>query len=117
MCDSRLVRRCTANRCRRQPGAEGGCAVRSARTMGETRSHGVSLVSVVVIGLNEEERLRDSLEAGFANKPRGIDIEVIYVDSGSTDRSVQIASAVPGVQVLHLPGPERSAARARNFGL
>jgi glycosyltransferase involved in cell wall biosynthesis len=85
--------------------------------MGDTRSQTRPLVSVVVIGLNEQERLQESLEAVFAHKPPDADIEVIYVDSGSTDRSVLIAGAVPGVQVLHLPGPERSAAKARNFGL
>jgi GT2 family glycosyltransferase len=75
------------------------------------------LLSVVVIGLNEQDRLKDSLEAIFANRPAGRELEVIYVDSGSTDRSVEIAKGVPAVQVLQLgPGP-RSAARARNMGL
>jgi len=75
------------------------------------------LLSVVVIGLNEQDRLRESLEAVFAQRPRGYEIEVLYVDSGSTDRSVEIAGAVPGVEVLHLTGGRPSAARARNVGL
>ncbi len=75
------------------------------------------MLSVVVIGLNEEARLRESLSSIIENRPKNYDMEVFYVDSGSADRSVEIASAIPGVQVLHLPGPNRSAARARNLGL
>ena len=75
------------------------------------------LLSVVVIGLNEQDRLKESLQAIFANKPERFNLEVIYVDSGSTDRSVEIASGVEGVEVLHLATAERSAARARNVGL
>lgn len=75
------------------------------------------LLSVVVIGLNEQDRLQACLDAIFACKPQGFDLEVLYVDSGSTDRSVEIASAVPGVEVLHLGAARRSAARARNVGL
>lgn len=75
------------------------------------------LLSVVVIGLNEQDRLKASLDAIFAHKPKGYDLEVLYVDSGSTDRSVEIASGVPGVEVLRLVGGRPSAARARNVGL
>jgi glycosyltransferase involved in cell wall biosynthesis len=75
------------------------------------------LLTVVVIGLNEQDRLKECLEAVFACSPAGYDLEVLYVDSGSTDRSVEIASAVAGVEVLHLNTAQRSAARARNLGL
>jgi glycosyltransferase involved in cell wall biosynthesis len=75
------------------------------------------LLSVVVIGLNEQDRLSEALAAIFACRPAGCELQVIYVDSGSTDRSVAIASAVPGVEVLHLNSERRSAARARNVGL
>lgn len=75
------------------------------------------VLSVVVIGLNEQERLRAALEAIFLHKPDAFELEVIYVDSGSTDRSVEIARDLPGVAVLHLKGGRPSAARARNVGL
>lgn len=75
------------------------------------------LLSVVLIGLNEEARLRDALMAVFATKPHGYELEVIYVDSGSTDRSIAIAQSVPGVQVLQLTTQQPSAAKARNLGL
>jgi len=74
------------------------------------------LLSVVVIGLNEEARLKASLEAVVGERPTGYALDVLYVDSGSTDRSLEIADAVPGVRVLRLEG-KPSAARARNLGL
>ena len=75
------------------------------------------LISVVVIGLNEEARLQASLEAVLAQQSLRCELEVFYVDSGSTDRSLAIAQAVPGVQVLRLQATRPSAAKARNLGL
>jgi GT2 family glycosyltransferase len=68
-------------------------------------------VGVIVIGRNEGERLKkclDSLEE-FAG-------QVVYVDSGSTDGSVEMAS-VRGINVLSLQMDiPFTAARARNAG-
>lgn len=75
------------------------------------------LLSIVVIGLNEEARLQAALEAIFANVPANVELEVFYVDSGSTDRSLAIAGTVPGVQILSLQTHRPSAAKARNLGL
>lgn len=75
------------------------------------------LISVVVIGLNEEERLASALQSAILDCPAGYAIELIYVDSGSQDRSVEIASQTPGVEVVHLNDPYPSAAKARNVGL
>ena len=69
-------------------------------------------VGVVVIGLNEGERLRRCLES-----VRGQAGRVVYVDSGSTDGSPAAATAM-GVDVVELdPSLPFSAARARNTGL
>ncbi len=72
-------------------------------------------VSVVVIGLNEESRLRSCLESIVKSelKPE----EIIYVDSGSTDRSVEIAKSVPGVRVFALDTNTPSPGMGRNVGL
>jgi len=78
---------------------------------------GSLLLSVVVIGLNEEARLQTALQAVFDTRPVGCTLEVLYVDSGSKDRSVAIAEAMPGVQVLLLQAARPSAAKARNLGL
>ena len=68
-------------------------------------------VGVVVIGRNEGERLKRCLES-----LGGVVGQVVYVDSGSTDGSVEMARAM-GVEVLGLDmGTAFTAARARNEG-
>lgn len=68
-------------------------------------------VGVVVIGRNEGERLRRCLASLEPEK-----VPVVYVDSGSTDRSVALARG-QGTEVVELdPSRPFSAARARNEG-
>ncbi len=73
------------------------------------------LLSIVVIGLNEAPRLegclRSALEASWPSSRK----EVIYVDSGSTDGSREIAERM-GVRVLRLEDPEPNASKGRNLG-
>ena len=69
-------------------------------------------IGVVVIGRNEGERLRRCLGSLLARAPW-----VIYVDSGSTDGSAEMAAAMGAtVHVLDLRQPF-TAARARNAGV
>ena len=71
-------------------------------------------IGVVIIGRNEGERLRACLTSVLTmNYPREL-IEVIYVDSSSTDGSVALAEA-SGVTTMQLSGPT-TAARGRNAG-
>jgi glycosyltransferase involved in cell wall biosynthesis len=68
-------------------------------------------VGVVVIGRNEGERLKKCLDSVV-----GADGPVVYVDSGSTDGSVEMARA-RGVETLPLDSRAPfTAARARNEG-
>jgi glycosyltransferase involved in cell wall biosynthesis len=74
-----------------------------------------NLVSVVVIGRNEGERLRRCLDSiAHIHKPN-FDTEVIYVDSGSTDNSITIAEK-SGARVIALHPERPSAALGRNAG-
>ena len=68
-------------------------------------------VAIVVIGRNEGERLGRSLAAALRlGRP------VVYVDSGSTDGSPELAGRM-GVEVVELdPGSPFTAGRARNEG-
>ncbi|MBV8780492.1 MAG: glycosyltransferase family 2 protein [Phycisphaerae bacterium] len=69
-------------------------------------------VGVVVIGRNEGERLRQCL-LSVVRPGRA----VVYVDSGSSDGSVEMARAM-NVDVVELPTTQGfTAARARNVGL
>jgi glycosyltransferase involved in cell wall biosynthesis len=64
---------------------------------------------IVVIGRNEGERLRRSLEAALGQSD-----SVVYVDSGSVDGSPELARSL-GAEVVELVGPP-TAARARDAG-
>lgn len=67
-------------------------------------------LGIVIIGRNEGERFC----ACLASLPAGI--SAVYVDSGSTDDSVENAQKA-GVDVVHLPADSGfTAARARNMG-
>jgi len=74
-----------------------------------------TLVSVVVIGRNEGERLLRCLKSINMMQKENFEIEIIYVDSASTDDSVQNASA-QGARVIEVKPDRPSAACGRNAG-
>ncbi len=73
----------------------------------------MSAIGVVAIARNEGERLRRCLES---LRERGGESTIVYVDSGSTDGSVEVARSL-GVDVVALDlSIPFTAARARNQG-
>jgi GT2 family glycosyltransferase len=73
----------------------------------------MSDLGIVAIGRNEGERLRRCLVSLASNRER---LPSVYVDSGSTDGSVDLAQSM-GVEVVELDLTRPfSAARARNAG-
>lgn len=88
---------------------QSGSTSRGSRSM-EVNMAGLGTLGIVVIGRNEGERLRKCL----SSTPDGI--PVVYVDSASTDHSIEIArSRRAEVVILDLSIPF-TAARARNVG-
>ncbi len=73
------------------------------------------VVSVVVIGRNEGDRLRRCLRSVFGMARNEFTLEVIYVDSGSADDSVALAKA-EGARAIALTPERPSAALGRNEG-
>jgi acetyltransferase-like isoleucine patch superfamily enzyme/GT2 family glycosyltransferase len=73
------------------------------------------VVSVVVIGRNEGERLTRCLASVQAARWDGVPHELIYVDSRSSDDSATRAAAM-GAQVRVLDDASPCAAKARNVG-
>jgi len=73
------------------------------------------LISVVIIGRNEGQRLQRCLESVRAIETNALDAEIIYVDSGSKDNSMHLAHWM-GAQVIALSEGRCSAALARNHG-
>jgi glycosyltransferase involved in cell wall biosynthesis len=74
-----------------------------------------NLISVVVIGRNEGERLRRCLESIAQMNHLTFTFEVLYVDSGSSDNSVTLAKDL-GATVIALQPERPSAALGRNAG-
>ena len=69
-------------------------------------------VGIVIIGRNEGQRLNQCLESVIA-----VASNIVYVDSGSTDNSVEMAQSL-GVEVVELDlSIPFTAARARNQGI
>ena len=58
-------------------------------------------LSVVIIGRNEEQFIAKSIRSALAAAPELPGVEVIFVDSASTDRSVEIATQFP-IRILQL---------------
>jgi glycosyltransferase involved in cell wall biosynthesis len=73
------------------------------------------VLSVVAIGRNEGERLGRCFESIGQMRPLQGSIEVIYVDSGSTDGSLERAAQFK-VKVKRLESANPCAAAARNAG-
>jgi len=73
-------------------------------------------VSVIVRALNEEKWLDDALSA-CAHQELGenIDLELVLVDSGSTDRTIDIAKA-HNCQIFHIEKSEFTFGRSLNIG-
>jgi len=74
-----------------------------------------STLSVVVIGRNEGERLRLCLASVHAMRRGSWSVELIYVDSGSSDGSVALAESM-GAKVIALRPARPTAALGRNAG-
>ena len=72
-------------------------------------------LSIVVIGRNEGNRLVACLESIRNSRSLPTQIELIYVDSNSSDGSPERAAGL-GATVLRLGPGKQSAARARNLG-
>jgi cellulose synthase/poly-beta-1,6-N-acetylglucosamine synthase-like glycosyltransferase len=73
------------------------------------------ILSVVIIGRNEGARLRRCLESVKAMDNPGGPVEVIYVDSASTDRSAELAATF-GAKVIAVHPQRPTAALGRNAG-
>ncbi|WP_375202123.1 glycosyltransferase family 2 protein [Hyphococcus sp.] len=71
--------------------------------------------SIVFRSLNEEKWLGEALAACHRQIAEGVDIELVLVDSGSTDRTVEIAEAA-GCRVVHIKKADFTFGRSLNYG-
>jgi cellulose synthase/poly-beta-1,6-N-acetylglucosamine synthase-like glycosyltransferase len=87
----------------------------SGDTVSSTADADLPGVSVVVVGRNEGERLARCLESVRASHYPADCIEIIYVDSNSTDGSGERAEAL-GARVIVIAPERPCAAAGRNAG-
>lgn len=69
--------------------------------------------SILILAKNEEANIGRCLDAVFAQ--RGPSFEVVLVDSGSRDRTLEIAAQYPIARTERIPPEEFHHARTRNF--
>jgi len=73
-------------------------------------------LSVIIIGKNEERHIKPCIQAAIKAASKFKRYEILYVDSASTDRTVEIATSFP-ITVLGLrPDWEHSPAGGRHIG-
>ena len=73
------------------------------------------LVSIVIRTLNEEVYLSELLSSIAAQKRDGFDIEVVIIDSGSTDKTLAIAESF-NARITHITKDEFTFGRSLNLG-
>ena len=79
------------------------------------KKNGLPKVSIVIIGLNEAENLKNTFQAIYNMDYPNEKLEIIYVDSGSKDQSLEIAKKFSSKIFIEDKNP--TAARGRNRGL
>ncbi len=72
-------------------------------------------VSIIFRALNEEKWFGEALEACKDQAAPDLDVEIILVDSGSTDRTIEIAESY-GCRVVHIKKADFTFGRSLNYG-
>lgn len=75
----------------------------------------VERVSIIFRALNEEKWFTDALEACRALQTDELDVEIILVDSGSTDATLDIAQRF-GCRIVHIKKADFTFGRSLNYG-
>ncbi|MBI5836123.1 MAG: glycosyltransferase family 2 protein [Candidatus Eisenbacteria bacterium] len=73
-------------------------------------------VTILIAAYNEEDCIRDTMR-GIRQQEYANQIEVILVDDGSTDRTVELARELGPPNLKVLPAPHGGKANALNLGL
>lgn len=72
-------------------------------------------ISIVFRALNEEKWFADALQACVDQDTDGFEVEIVLVDSGSTDRTIEIAESF-GVRIVYIQKHEFTFGRSLNLG-
>ncbi len=74
-------------------------------------------ISVVIIGLDVQRCLGECIASVLAADYPQECLEIVYVDGGSMDRSVEIAKSYGRVQIIELQDPHPTPGKGRNAGM
>ncbi|HEV7918381.1 MAG TPA: glycosyltransferase [Solirubrobacterales bacterium] len=74
------------------------------------------MISVVIPVLNGEQYLEEVLTS-VTTQEVDAEVEVLVIDSGSTDRSLELIRSFPQVALLEIPQSEFGHGRTRNLGV
>ena len=84
---------------------------------GSEKDNNLPPISVVIIGINVERYLGDCINSVLhGDYPERL-LEIIYVDGGSYDRSVETARGFNDVRVIELKDPHPTPGKGRNAGI
>lgn len=72
-------------------------------------------ISIIFRALNEEKWFGEALAACKRQAADGYDMEILLVDSGSTDRTLEIAEA-HGCRIVHIKKADFTFGRSLNYG-
>lgn len=72
-------------------------------------------VSIIIRCFNEEEHIGRMLSGVMRQSRTDIDVEIVVVDSGSTDATLAIASRYP-VEIIHMNSADFTFGRSLNLG-
>lgn len=73
-------------------------------------------IGIIIIGLNSEKYIGSCIEAVKTSDYPQNKLEIIYVDGGSIDKSIEIAEQFKNVKIIRLDNPNPSPGRGRNAG-
>ncbi|MEK9715938.1 MAG: glycosyltransferase [Candidatus Heimdallarchaeota archaeon] len=73
-------------------------------------------IGVVIVGINVERHLAACIESVFNSDYPTYQLNIVYVDGGSNDTSVEIAKSFPNVKVLELNDKAPTPGKGRNLG-
>lgn len=75
------------------------------------------MISFIVIGINEERNINRCIESIiFLGQKSKLEFEIIYVDSGSTDKTLNIVNRSSCVKIIQVKSNQNSAALSRYIG-
>lgn len=72
-------------------------------------------ISIIILTKNAGEKFRDILKQIFCQKIEK-ELEVIVIDSGSTDKTIEIARHFSAIKILEIKPEDFDHARTRNLG-